>query len=83
MHVLEAGRHSLRSLGGLGAMIRHLNNVLHHLHLHDVCGGLDLCEVGTGSISFQAIVTALHDISYPGTLCLELNPDRVSLEGIR
>ena len=38
MHVLEAGRHSLGALGGLGAVIRHLNNVLRHLHVHDVFG---------------------------------------------
>ena len=83
MHVLEAGRRSLASLGGLGAVIQHLGGTLCHLHVHDVRDGLDHCEVGTGSIDFGEIVAALAEIGYPGGLCLELNPDRVSPEGIR
>lgn len=83
MHVLEAGRRSLVSLGGLGAVIRHLDGALRHIHVHDVCAGLDHCEVGAGSIRFQEIVTALREIGYADGLCLELNPDRVSPEGIR
>ena len=83
MHVQEAGRQSLASLGGLGGVIRHLGSTLRHLHLHDVCDGVDHCEVGTGSTGFAEIGVALKQIDYRGGLCLELNPDRVSPEGIR
>jgi len=83
MHVLEAGRRSLASLGGLGAVIRHLGGTLHHLHVHDVDAGRDHGEVGTGSINFREIFAALGEIGYRGNLTLELNPDRVSPEGIR
>jgi sugar phosphate isomerase/epimerase len=83
MHVLEAGRRSLASLGGLGAVIRYLDGTLRHLHVHDVCAGLDHGEVGTGSIDFRELIAALEEIGYRGNLTLELNPDRVSPEGIR
>jgi len=83
MHVLEAGRPSLTVLGGLGATIRHLGGTLRHLHIHDVRDGIDHCEVGTGSIDFPEAVAALRETRYAGGLCLELNPDRVSPEGIR
>ncbi len=83
MHVLDAGRRSLESLGGLGAVIRYLGGTLRHLHVHDVRAGLDHCEIGAGAIDFGEIVAALQKIGYRGNMTLELNPDRVSPEGIR
>jgi sugar phosphate isomerase/epimerase len=83
MHIQEAGRAELARLGGLDGVVRHLGPALIHLHVHDVVAGVDHCEVGTGMIDFEALIAALWDIGYSGGLCLELNPDRVSPEGIR
>jgi sugar phosphate isomerase/epimerase len=68
--------------GGIGGLIRHLGSVLVHLHVHDVVGNVDHIEVGTGGVDWQDMIAALHDIGYARGLCLELNPDRVSPEGM-
>jgi sugar phosphate isomerase/epimerase len=80
---LPANRQTLRGAGGIGNLIRHIGGSLVHLHLHDVDGDTDHIEIGTGVVQFDEIATALWDIGYPYGVTLELNPDRVTPEGIR
>ncbi len=67
----------------IGGLIRSLSDVLVHLHVHDYDGTYDHIEIGTGRVDFDEVLRSLSAIAYEGTLCLELNPDRVSPEGIR
>ena len=80
---LPANRRTLRDIGGIGNLIRHIGVSLVHLHLHDVDGRTDHIEIGTGVVAFDEIAAALQDIGYPYGATLELNPDRVAPEGIR
>ncbi|MHB9026991.1 MAG: sugar phosphate isomerase/epimerase family protein [Armatimonadota bacterium] len=73
----------LRLFGTLGNAVRQCGAALFHLHLHDVRGELDHLELGTGVVDFDDLLQALAEIGYRQALCLELNPDRVSPEGIR
>lgn len=67
----------------IGGLVRFLGDTLVHLHVHDYDGAYDHIEVGTGRIDFDDILRSLAAMKYEGTLCLELNPDRVSPEGIK
>ena len=67
----------------IGGLIRSLGDVLVHLHVHDYDGTYDHIEAGTGRVDFDEVLRSLSEMDYKGTLCLELNPDRVSPEGIR
>ena len=67
----------------IGGLVRSLGDVLVHLHVHDYDGTYDHIEVGTGRVDFDDVLCSLSAIEYKGSLCLELNPDRVSPEGIR
>lgn len=80
---LSANRQTLRDRGGIGNLIRDIGSALIHLHLHDVDGETDHIEIGTGVVAFDDIAVALSDIDYPYGVTLELNPDRVTPEGIR
>lgn len=80
---LPANRSTLRDLGGIGSLIRHLGSALVHLHLHDVEGDTDHIEIGAGKIDFAEIAAALGDIGYAHGMTLELNPDRVAPDGMR
>jgi sugar phosphate isomerase/epimerase len=80
---LPPNRQALRDMSGIGDLIRHLGTSLIHLHLHDVDGDTDHIEIGTGIVAFDEIAVALQDIGYPYGVTLELNPDRVTPEGIR
>lgn len=82
MH-LPASRQTLRDMGGIGSLIRHIGDSLIHLHLHDVAGDVDHIEIGTGVVAFDELATALHDVGYPYGVTLEMNPDRVTPDGIR
>jgi len=81
--LLPAYRHILSRNGGFGPLIRRLGNSLVHLHLHDVAGTTDHVEIGTGTVPFGEIAEALRHLAYRRSATLELNPDRVSPEGIR
>ena len=81
--VLPSGMQVLMEAGGIGSLIRGIGDALFHLHLHDVDGDTDHIEIGTGTVPFDEIVAALHDIDYPHGATLEMNPDRASPEGIR
>ncbi len=80
---LSANRHILEKMGGIGNLIRYIGASLIHLHLHDVDGDTDHIEIGTGVVAFADIAVALRDICYSHGVMLELNPDRVTPEGIR
>ena len=82
---LPANRHVLERYDGIGDLIRHIGSTLAHLHLHDVSavGDVDHIEAGTGIVDFEGIVSALADIGYRDSMTLEMNPDRVSPDGIR
>ena len=72
-----------RPYGTIGGLVRFLDNDLIHLHVHDYDGQSDHIEIGTGRVDFGDILKGLADIGFRGALCLELNPDRCSPEGIR
>ena len=72
----------LEGMGGIGNLIRHIGESLIHLHLHDFDGDTDHREIGTGVVAFDEMAGALQDIGYPYGVTLELNPDRVTPEGI-
>ncbi len=82
---LCANRHVLDRFHGIGCLIRRLGPALFHLHMHDVDadGNLDHIGIGTGIVEFDEIASALRDIGYHHNMTLELNPNRVSPEGIR
>ncbi len=82
-HMYHRNAGPLAPFGGdLGAVVRLLGATLVHLHLHDVVGETDHVEPGTGVVGWPGLFQALRDIRYPGMFCLELNPDRVTPEGI-
>ena len=81
-HMYLKDGHGYRPYGTIGGQIRSLGDTLLHLHVHDIRDGIDHIEVGTGVVDFEGILRALREIRYRGMLCLELNPDRVSPEGI-
>lgn len=72
-----------RPYGTIGGLVRFLDDTLIHLHVHDYNGAVDHIEIGTGRVDFDSTLRALTDMGYQGALCLELNPDRVSPDGIR
>jgi sugar phosphate isomerase/epimerase len=80
---LAANRNVLIQNGGIGGLIHRIGTSLYHLHLHDVAGETDHIEIGTGRVAFDEIALALHDISYPYGVMLEMNPDRVTPDGIQ
>ena len=80
---LPAHQPTRRESGGIGNLIRHIGAALFHLHLHDVEGEVDHLEAGTGVVEFGEVAAALKNIGYPHNATLELNPDRVTPEGIR
>ena len=71
-----------RAFGSLAALIERLGSRVFHMHLHDYDGKFDHLAIGNGKIDFHQILQALVRIRYNGSLCLELNPDVVSPEGI-
>jgi sugar phosphate isomerase/epimerase len=72
----------LSSVGGIGQLVQQIGDALFHLHLHDVDGEVDHIEIGTGMVPFDEIVASLRAIDYRSGATLEMNPDRVSPEGI-
>jgi sugar phosphate isomerase/epimerase len=69
--------------GTIRDQIRFLDEVLYHIHIHDYDGETDHREIGTGLVDLDSALLGLADIGYKGMLCLELNPERVSPEGIK
>lgn len=81
MYGMEEGRF-LKVYGSIGEVVRQVGDKLVHLHLHDV-GSLDHVEIGTGCVDFRDLIAALAETGYARGGCLEMNPERVSPEGIR
>lgn len=77
--------------GTIGRLVNEIGAAIVHLHVHDVEARssqpgpplLDHLEVGTGQVDFEDLLRSLASVEYAGALCLEMNPDRVSPEGIR
>lgn len=82
-HMYHNKGRGYRPYGTIGNQIRSLGDTLVHLHVHDYKDGVDHIEIGTGVVDFDGILSALAQIHYHGALCLELNPDRVTPEGIK
>lgn len=66
----------------LDKVVETIGQALLHLHVHDVREGVDHIELGTGELDYVPLIWGLRTIGYSGMLCLELNPDRVTPEGI-
>ena len=81
MYIIEKGKH-LAPFGTIGNAVRHVGENLVHLHMHDVAE-LDHIEIGTGRVDFRGLLDALQEVGYNRGMCLEMNPDRVSADGIR
>jgi len=73
----------LEPFGTIGDLVRSLGDTLVNLHMHDYDGTHDHIEPGTGMVDLAGVLEALGDIGYRRGMCLELNPDRVSPEGLR
>ncbi|MBM3189227.1 MAG: sugar phosphate isomerase/epimerase [Chloroflexi bacterium] len=82
-HWCSAQLAGLEPAGSLEAAILCLGDALVHVHAHDHDGTHDHVEVGTGQLDWGSLIRGLRGISYDGFLCLELNPDLVSPEGMR
>lgn len=72
----------LEPFGSIGTVVHHVADILVHLHVHDVAER-DHSEIGTGRVDFADLLTALREVGYTRGMCLEMNPDRVSPDGIR
>ena len=72
-----------RPYGSVGRLARFLGDRLFHLHVHDYDRKADHIEIGMGRVDFDEVLAALAAMRYRGALCLELNPERCSPEGIR
>jgi len=81
LYGMNEGKH-LEPFGTIGNLVRQIGPILFHLHMHDVAT-LDHVEIGTGRVDFHDLLTGLLDIGYANGMCLEMNPDRVSPDGIR
>jgi sugar phosphate isomerase/epimerase len=79
--VLNAGA-PYRPYGTIGGLVRHLANLIVHMHVHDHDGTHDHLELGKGEVDWLDVLRSAAEIGYSGALCLELNPDRVTPEGI-
>ena len=71
-----------KEFGTIGGLIQQFADRIFHLHVHDYDGENDHLALGKGSIDFDNVVTSLKKIGYKEGLCLELNPDRNSVEDI-
>lgn len=82
-HMYQHDGAGYRPYGTIEGLVKFLNEVLFHLHVHDYDGQYDHIEVGTGRIDFDGMLKGLDAIGYRGALCLELNPDRCPPDGVR
>ena len=81
-HMYLDGGAPYRPYGTIGGLVRRLGALLVHVHVHDYDGTHDHIEVGTGKVEFDDLLRSAARVGYAGALCLELNPDRVSPEGM-
>ena len=81
-HVRFHNEVGLRDFGTMGGLIRYMGAKLFHVHVHDYDGKLDHLAIGAGNTDFREMLNALASVRYAGSLCLELNPDRVTPGGI-
>ncbi|MFO7903251.1 MAG: sugar phosphate isomerase/epimerase family protein [Planctomycetota bacterium] len=82
-HMYFDHRPGYRPWGTIGGQVHFLADLLFHLHLHDNTGTVDHIEIGTGKVDWRDLFESLAAIRYQGSMMLEMNPDRVTPEGIR
>ncbi len=82
-HMHLNGGQPLDPYGSIGTAVRRLGDRLAHLHVHDYDGEHDHIELGAGHIDLEGTLAALRDMGYAGGMTLELNPDRVSPDGMQ
>lgn len=82
-HMYLDGGAGYRPYGSIGGLVRASGDSLVHIHVHDYDGRHDHIELGSGHIDFDDFLRGVAEVNYRGAFCLELNPDRVSPEGIR
>ena len=82
-HMYLDGGKALRPYGTIGEVVCRLDRALVHLHIHDYDCVNDHIELGAGHVDLEDLLVALRDTGYEKGLCLELNPNRVSPDGIR
>jgi sugar phosphate isomerase/epimerase len=73
----------LKSYGTIGAAVRAIAGNVVQLHMHDYDGDSDHLELGAGHVDIDDTLAGLAAIHYRGAICLEMNPARVSPDGIR
>lgn len=81
-HISFNNGRGYREFGSIGGFIEQFRSRIFHLHIHDYDGERDHIAIGRGFIDFVEILRALKKIHYTGTLCLELNPELVTIEEI-
>lgn len=81
-HVQSQSLETLSSYGSWGRMIEKHHRKIFHLHMHDYNNQFDHIAIGKGYIDFDNIIRALCKIRFTRSLCLEINPDRETPEGI-
>jgi len=82
-HMYLDGSRPLQPFGSIAQVVRECADLLFHLHVHDYNGTYDHVELGTGHVDLKGCLAALKEVGYSRTLCLELNPDLVSPEGMQ
>ncbi len=71
-----------REFGTIGGLIERFGDKIFHMHIHDYDGENDHLPAGKGNIDFDNIIISLKKIGYEGSLCLEPNPERNTVEDI-
>ena len=82
-HMYQNGAKPIEPFGSMRGVVQALGDTLVHLHMHDDSGDVDHIELGTGRVDLEGVLAGLDDIGYSRGMTLEMNPDRVSPEGIR
>jgi sugar phosphate isomerase/epimerase len=74
-HVSMGNGAGYAAFGSLAGLVRHIGEGIVHVHVHDFDGTHDHIALGSGTIDFAGMVTALAETGYRGMLCMELSPD--------
>jgi len=82
-HMYLDGAAPLKPYGTIGAAVESIGDKIVHVHMHDYDGESDHLELGRGGVDIDGALAGLAQVCYQGAICLEMNPERVSPEGIR
>jgi sugar phosphate isomerase/epimerase len=81
-HMYLNGGAPYRPYATIGGLVRALGDRVVHMHVHDYDGTHDHLKLGTGLVDLDDLLRAATEVHYSGAFCLELDPDRVSPDGI-